>query len=265
VWHLRAKFARAPALFGAVLSCCSLFDGSCLPVLQRLPLAKPFADLRIPRRFAPTRTAFDQIQEIVSKFLAAYHPIVDTFETFGCKIERQPPSRLMPHSFMTIATIRATLAEMAVCAMDNHRTLDKRLEALVTSPPFDICKFDAPEESFFGYSDADWTAAFATAPRFWNWAHGAWENRSREDWIPRRGPYGQSADPCTLLVCIAWLYAPPGEFDVADFSTRPIKQFVIDEDPVVTFLAAPGSGVGPLGRFMPGDIKKPFFAEFVDT
>jgi hypothetical protein len=263
LWHVRSTFRRSPALFGAVLSCCSLFDDSDLPVLQGLPFARDFEKLAIPRVFSAAATAFDQIQDVFRRFLEVYHPIVDTFVGFGWPVEHRTPGQIMPHSFITFESLRATLTAMAVDAIDDAQ-LEESLNKFVTSHPFPICKFDLAEEGFFGYSDADWADAFRTVPRFWRWDNNQWVTPARGQWRPRRRGPGDRAYRCALLVCIAWIYAPPGQFNLTDFCTdAPIGTFVRDEDPKVTFLAGPTSGAGPLGKFIPDDVRKLIFDEYV--
>jgi hypothetical protein len=266
LWHVRATFRRSPALFGAVLSCCSLFDDSDLPVLQCLPFARDFEKLTIPRTFTAAASAFDQKQDLIRRFLEAYHPVVDTFVSFGWPIERRTPGQLMLHSFITFESLRATLTAIAVEAIDDSMKPDDCLKRFVTSHPCPLCKFDLAEEGFFGYSDADWANAFGTVPCFWKWDNNQWATPAREQWKPRRRRLADRAYRCAPLVCIAWIYAPPGQFNLTDFCTdAPIETFVRDEDPKVTFLARPTPRAGPLARFIPNDVRKLIFDEYVGT
>jgi hypothetical protein len=262
LWLIRHKFGRAPALFGAVLSCCSLFPDSQLPVLQQLPFAAEFSDLEIPqnlkKKMKTAATAYEQIPALIHCFLARYHPIVDALAAFGWPVEHCSPTQLIPHSFITSESVRATLVAITVSAIKD--TFEHVISKYIMAPPFPVCKFDAGAgQPFFGYTDDDWKDAFATAPRLWKWEDGIWR-APRPQWVGRQGWDTDRVDPCALLICIAWIYAPPGEFALEDFCRdTPLTAFLTEDGPAVQFLASPWSGAGPLGPFIPDHFKRLFF------
>jgi hypothetical protein len=265
LWLVRHKFGRDPALFGAVLSCCSLFPGASLPVLQQLPFAaaKGFNSLTIPVSLTSAATAYQEIPALIQCFLVRYHPIVDALAALGWSVEHRSPSELIPNSFISCESLRAMFGAMAVSAADGD-SITECLAKTILAHDIPICKFDVDvEKPFFGYTDGDWKDAFATVPRFWKWQDGIWRAPSREWRSYRRADTGP-ARPETLLICIAWIYASTEEFPLEDFCTNaPLTEFLIQDGPAVTFAAAPELGAGPLGRFIPEEFKKLLFEEHV--
>jgi hypothetical protein len=271
IWYLRARFSTTPAVLGAVLSCCSHFPGD-RRILQQLPLAKEFASLTIPFQFKQSETAYSQISEIVTDFVAEYNAFIENLGSFGCtSITDVRPSELLPHMIVTLENIQSVIAEIAVSRFGMKFILEEAFLSAFRCPDIPLCRFVVSEvvgKDFFGFTKDEWQTAFASPP-FLN-RIDVREDGFRVSFLKLKRPKLTGSpsstgepDSRTLLVCLCWIYSLENGFSLDDFCDRSpgLMAFLDDRYPSqeIIFHSSNVELSGPLDRFLPPSIRKVLF------
>jgi hypothetical protein len=273
IWHLRARFSTAPAVLGAVLSCCSLFDGH-RPILQRLPFAKEFESLTIPREFKCSETAYSQIPELINEFCVRYNRFIDNLHLFGCTpVIDLKPSELLPHMIITLENIHSVIAEIAVSRLAIDSELPEVLLNDFKCSDIPLCRFvvhESPGKDFFGFTNKEWKLAFASPPflnRIVVRDDGVRVSfpKLKSPMLKGHRPATDDSDSRTLLVCLCWIYCLDQEFPIAHFCDPDpgLETFVIGtyESTTIRFLRSKKQFSGPLDEYLPDPIRGELFIQ----
>jgi hypothetical protein len=270
VWCVRAKFATMPAVFGVVLSCCSLFPGK-LPILQSLPFAKDFENFEIPIAENNNETAYHQIPAIINSFVKEYNRFVDSLSHLGCNsITELRPSELLPHMTITLKGIKSLLGEIAGSSWENDLPLEDALIGAFRCPEIPLCRFSLPEsqeKDFWGFTEQEWGKIFENIPLL----KSVVAEKTDSGYRPSQSKpllefrYPEEFDLRRGLICLCFLYSPPGSFEIRDFCSDevPLARF-LDATPTLSrieFSQVEEEFGGPVRRFIPQEIKEKLFTK----
>jgi hypothetical protein len=267
VWCLREHFSTAPAVLGAILSCCSLF-GEERPLLQELPLGREFGRFEVPPGLTKAHSAFEQIPVLIAAFLRGYNRFVDRLGELGCAVTKVSYDSIVPHMIVTVERVRTWLAATAIATATSINAVPSDVKTILRFEKVPLCSFALPEsggKDFFGFSEEEWRRAFASPPR----EHRIMLDSEGQVCYPGKSLVLEGADKWstdaieqkwTTLICLTYLYwGGDGEFPIEDFIADglTVDKFLNAPHPdqKIVFSRSPKSMSGPLGELMPDRLK----------